>query len=114
MQEEEASHKTAFQDVLMTSPQDEKLKVKGKHCLLFQVHDKEKIGRGRKVPDDWMKEQLQLGTPVRFKSKLWVVKGYKEKEMIEIESPYFRRIKTVHQKQLRSWWDTDINIEEET
>ncbi|KOM57173.1 hypothetical protein LR48_Vigan11g020500 [Vigna angularis] len=88
--------------------------VLGNHCLLFQVHKGEKIGRGGKIPGDWKKGRPQLGTPVRIKNKLWVVKGYKEKEMIEIESPHFGSIKTVHRKQLRSWWDNNINYEKGT
>ncbi|KOM49711.1 hypothetical protein LR48_Vigan08g053800 [Vigna angularis] len=114
MQEEEATHKAAYQDVLMTNPEDEKPKLKGKHCLLFQVQEEEKIGREKKVHDEWMKERLQIGKPVRFKNKLWVVKGYKENEMIEIESPHSRRVKKVYQKKLRSWCDMNINHEEGT
>ncbi|KOM45545.1 hypothetical protein LR48_Vigan06g085100 [Vigna angularis] len=103
MQEEEASHKATYQDVLMTSHQDEKPKVKGKHCFLFQLQEEEKIGKGRKVHDDWMQERLQLGKPVKFKNKLWVVKDYKENEVIEIESPHSRRVRKVDRKQLMSW-----------
>ncbi|KOM25838.1 hypothetical protein LR48_Vigan197s000700 [Vigna angularis] len=94
----------------MTSHQDEEPKVTGNHCLLFQVHKEEKIGRGGKIPGDWKKGRLQLGTPVRIKNKLWVVKGYKEKEMIEIESPHFGNIKTVHRKQLRSCAIRNLNV----
>ncbi|KOM28586.1 hypothetical protein LR48_Vigan553s001500 [Vigna angularis] len=80
MQEEEASHKATYPDVLMTSPKDEKLNVKGKHGFLFQVRKEEKDGKGRKVHDDWMQKQLQLVKLVKFKNKLWVVKDYKENE----------------------------------
>ncbi|KOM48185.1 hypothetical protein LR48_Vigan07g188900 [Vigna angularis] len=37
-----------------------------------------------------MEPQLKLGTPVRFKNKLWVVKDFKENGAIEIEASYSR------------------------
>ncbi|KOM34767.1 hypothetical protein LR48_Vigan02g091700 [Vigna angularis] len=107
-------HKATYQDVLMTSHQDEKPKVKGKHCFLFQEQKEEKIGKGRKVHDDWMQEQLQLGKPEKFKNKLWVVKDYKENEVIEIESPHSRRVRKVDRKQLMTWCDMNINHEDGT
>ncbi|KOM47640.1 hypothetical protein LR48_Vigan07g134400 [Vigna angularis] len=61
--------------------------------LVIKVQEEEKIGKGRKVHDDWMQERLQLGKPVKFKNKLWVVKDYKENEVIEIESPHSRRVR---------------------
>ncbi|KOM51898.1 hypothetical protein LR48_Vigan09g055700 [Vigna angularis] len=55
----------------------------------------EKDGKGKIVHHDSVDEQLKLGTPVRFKNKLWVVKELKENEVIEIEAPYSRRFKKV-------------------
>ncbi|KOM34705.1 hypothetical protein LR48_Vigan02g085500 [Vigna angularis] len=52
------------------------------------------------VHDDLMDAQFKLGTPVRFKNKLWVVKDFKENGVIEIEAPYSRRVKKVDRKQL--------------
>ncbi|KOM26568.1 hypothetical protein LR48_Vigan294s000400 [Vigna angularis] len=62
--EEEASYKAAFRDAPMTSRKDENLEVSGNHCLLFQVPKEEEIGRGEKIPSDWKKRRLQLGTPI--------------------------------------------------
>ncbi|KOM43224.1 hypothetical protein LR48_Vigan05g082800 [Vigna angularis] len=50
------------------------------------------------VHNDMMDAQFKLGTPVRFKNKLWVVKDFKENGVIEIEAPYSRRVKKVDRK----------------
>ncbi|KOM43252.1 hypothetical protein LR48_Vigan05g085600 [Vigna angularis] len=74
-------------------------------------------GLRRKVHDDLIQAQLKLGTPVRFKNKLWVVKDYKENGVIEIEAPYSRRVKKVDRKQLMSWCDErkrNTNIQDGT
>ncbi|KOM43093.1 hypothetical protein LR48_Vigan05g069700 [Vigna angularis] len=79
--------------------------------------EEEKDGKGRKVHDDLIQAQLKLGTLVRFKNNLWVVKYYKENGVIEIEAPYSRRVKKVDQKQLMSWCDErkrNTNIEDGT
>ncbi|KOM49323.1 hypothetical protein LR48_Vigan08g015000 [Vigna angularis] len=84
---------------------------------MAKVREEEKDGKGRKVRDDLMEAQFRLGAPVRFKNKLWVVKDFKENEVIEIEAPYSRRVKKVDRKQLMSWCDErkmNTNIEDGT
>ncbi|KOM34700.1 hypothetical protein LR48_Vigan02g085000 [Vigna angularis] len=98
IQKKEASHKAACKDAPLTSSKAAKTVFKGKHCFLSQVREEEKDGKGRKVHDDLIKAQLKLGTPARFKNKLWVVKDYKENGVIEIEAPYSRKVKKVDQK----------------
>ncbi|KOM26044.1 hypothetical protein LR48_Vigan221s000600 [Vigna angularis] len=87
-QEEEASYKAAFQDAHMTSHQDEEPKVTGNHCLLFQVHKGEKIGRGGKVPEDWKKGRPQLGRASSSGKRLKTM-ATKRKEK-EPEQPHSR------------------------
>ncbi|KOM29362.1 hypothetical protein LR48_Vigan660s000100 [Vigna angularis] len=105
MQKEEDSHKATCQDVSMTSFKAANSGFKGKNCFLSQVREEEKVGKGRTVHDDLMQAQLKFGKLVRFKNKLWVVKEYKDNGVIEIESPYSRRVKKVDRKQLMSWCD---------
>ncbi|KOM40824.1 hypothetical protein LR48_Vigan04g102200 [Vigna angularis] len=62
----------------------------------------EKDGEGKMVHHDSVDEQLKLGTLVRVKNKLWVVKELKKNGVIEIEAPYSRRVKKVNKKMLIS------------
>ncbi|KOM37687.1 hypothetical protein LR48_Vigan03g106900 [Vigna angularis] len=117
IQEKEGSHKAACKDAPLTSLKAANPVFKGKNCFLSQVREEEKDGKGRKVHDDLMEAQLKLGTLVRFKNKLWVVKDYKENGVIEIEAPYSRRVKKVDRKQLMSWCNErkrNTNIEDGT
>ncbi|KOM47485.1 hypothetical protein LR48_Vigan07g118900 [Vigna angularis] len=87
--------------------------------LVIKLHDKEEEqdSKGRTVHDDSRKAQPKLGKHVRFKSRLWIVKDYKEDGAIEIESPHLRRVKEVDRKQLMSWCDDrkiDTNIKDGT
>ncbi|KOM49727.1 hypothetical protein LR48_Vigan08g055400 [Vigna angularis] len=70
-------------------------KKRGK-CWKKKVQEEEKIGKGRKVHDDWMQERLQLGKLEKFKNKLWDVKDYKENE--EWHPLQAKRVKTMASK----------------
>ncbi|XP_014490791.1 uncharacterized protein LOC106753488 [Vigna radiata var. radiata] len=82
-----------------------------------KVREEGRDDKGRMVHYDLENAQFKLGTPMRFKNKLWVVKDFKENGVIEIEAPYSRQVKKVDQKQLMSWCDEskrNTNIGDET
>ncbi|KOM40769.1 hypothetical protein LR48_Vigan04g096700 [Vigna angularis] len=109
IQEKKTNHKAACKDALVTSPKAAKPVIKGRNCFLSQVREEEKDDKGRMVHDDLVDAQFKLGTPVRFKNKLWVVRDFKDNGVIEIEAPYSRRVKKVDRKQLMSWCDESKN-----
>ncbi|KOM34569.1 hypothetical protein LR48_Vigan02g071900 [Vigna angularis] len=74
--------------------------------FISKVKEEEKDSKGKSVHQDSLEkhEELRPGIPVRFNKKLWVVKELITDGLIQIESPFSRRIKKVNRKLLKISW----------
>ncbi|XP_014503214.1 uncharacterized protein LOC106763555 [Vigna radiata var. radiata] len=100
-----AKYKASKKDAAVDRPESAKVVNKGNNCVLMLVKEEEKVGKGGIVHFDLKDALFKLGTPVKYKKKMWVVKGFQENRVIEIEDPYSKRVEKVDRKQLMSWCD---------
>ncbi|KOM50796.1 hypothetical protein LR48_Vigan08g162300 [Vigna angularis] len=89
-------------------------------CLSPRVKGEEEEKEEELVHQNSVKasDEPKHGKPVKFKNRLWVIKNIKINGVLEIEAPYFRRVKLVTRKLLRGCWCHDkkmhCNIKNQT